>query len=71
MNLNIINLRKTYDYQTGNQEASVSGSQISEPGFLENDSVKPAASDYQSDSELSLAQAQRLISLYFALCTKV
>lgn len=56
--------------ETGNQEASVSGSQISEPGFLENDSVKPAASDYQSDSELSLAQAQRLISLYFALCTK-
>ncbi|XP_060199139.1 uncharacterized protein LOC132627680 isoform X1 [Lycium barbarum] len=55
--------------ETGNQEASVSGSQISESGFLENDS-KCAASDSQSDSELSLAQAQRLISLFFALCTK-
>lgn len=66
-----MNLRKAYDYQTGNQEASVSGSQISEPGFFENDFVKSAASDSQSDSELSLAQAQRLISLFFALCTKV
>ncbi|CAN4122441.1 unnamed protein product [Withania somnifera] len=56
--------------ETGNQEASVSGSQISEPGFSENDYVRPAASDSQSDSELSLAQAQRLISLFFALCTK-
>ncbi|CAN4092268.1 unnamed protein product [Withania somnifera] len=56
--------------ETGNQEASVSGSQISEPGFSENDYVKCAASDFQSDSELSLAQAQRLISLFFALCTK-
>ncbi|KAK4353272.1 hypothetical protein RND71_028790 [Anisodus tanguticus] len=56
--------------ETGNQEASVSGSQISEPGFSENDSVKCAASDSKSDSELSLAQAQRLISLFFALCTK-
>ncbi|XP_055835748.1 uncharacterized protein LOC129904233 [Solanum dulcamara] len=56
--------------ETGNQEASVSGSQISEPGFFENDFVKSAASDSQSDSELSLAQAQRLISLFFALCTK-
>ncbi|WMV27203.1 hypothetical protein MTR67_020588 [Solanum verrucosum] len=56
--------------ETGNQEASVSGSQISGPGFFENDFVKTAASDSQSDSELSLAQAQRLISLFFALCTK-
>ncbi|KAM3305159.1 symplekin [Capsicum chacoense] len=56
--------------ETGNQEASVSGSQMSEPGFAENDYVKSAASDSQSDSELSLAQAQRLISLFFALCTK-
>ncbi|MCD9558829.1 hypothetical protein HAX54_016455 [Datura stramonium] len=56
--------------ETGNQEASVSGSQISEPGFSENASVKYAAADSQSDSELSLAQAQRLISLFFALCTK-
>lgn len=56
--------------ETGNQEASVSGSQISGPGFFENDFVKTAATDSQSDSELSLAQAQRLISLFFALCTK-
>ncbi|XP_016458952.1 uncharacterized protein LOC107782573 isoform X2 [Nicotiana tabacum] len=56
--------------ETGNQEASVSGSQISEPGLSENDSVKSAVSDSQFDSELSFAQAQRLISLYFALCTK-
>lgn len=56
--------------ETGNQEASVSGSQISEPGFSDNDYVKSAASDSQSDSELSLAQVQRLISLFFALCTK-
>ncbi|CAI9266399.1 unnamed protein product [Lactuca saligna] len=43
--------------QMGNQETSVSGSQISEPGTSESESISPA-------------QAQQHLSLFFALCTK-
>ncbi|KAL6979654.1 adenylyl-sulfate reductase (glutathione) [Sarracenia purpurea var. burkii] len=50
----------------GSQETSISGSQFSEPGTSENDFMKGA----QSDSSVSFAEAQRLISLFFALCTK-
>ncbi|XP_057503929.1 uncharacterized protein LOC130787563 isoform X1 [Actinidia eriantha] len=52
--------------ERGNQETSISGSQISEPGTSENDSMKGA----QSETSVSSAEAQRLISLFFALCTK-
>lgn len=54
-------------FQRGSQETSISGSQFSEPGTSENDSMKGA----QSDSSVSFAEAQRLISLFFALCIKV
>ncbi|KAL6973604.1 5'-adenylylsulfate reductase 3, chloroplastic, partial [Sarracenia purpurea var. burkii] len=50
----------------GSQETSISGSQFSKPGTSENDFMKGA----QSDSSVSFAEAQRLISLFFALCTK-
>ncbi|CAH1443372.1 unnamed protein product [Lactuca virosa] len=43
--------------QMGNQETSVSGSQVSEPGTSESESMSPA-------------QAQQHLSLFFALCTK-
>lgn len=56
--------------ERGSQETSVSGSQFSEPGTSENDSLKGAQSDSQTDSSVSFAEAQRLISLFFALCTK-
>ncbi|KAH7847088.1 hypothetical protein Vadar_021712 [Vaccinium darrowii] len=52
--------------ERGSQETSISGSQFSEPGTSENDSMKGA----QSDSSVSFAEAQRHISLFFALCTK-
>ncbi|KAL5559889.1 hypothetical protein UlMin_036100 [Ulmus minor] len=48
----------------GSQETSVSDSQISESGNSENDSSK------KGGSTISLAESQRLISLFFALCTK-
>ncbi|XP_076894435.1 uncharacterized protein LOC143546715 isoform X1 [Bidens hawaiensis] len=57
------------EQQTG-QEASISGSQISEPGTSENESATGPQSDSQSDSSMSLAQAQQHLSLFFALCTK-
>ncbi|KAI3819887.1 hypothetical protein L1987_13740 [Smallanthus sonchifolius] len=56
--------------QMGSQETSISGSQISEPGTSENDSAIGTQSDSQSDSSMSLAQAQLHLSLFFALCTK-
>ncbi|EXC01150.1 hypothetical protein L484_025526 [Morus notabilis] len=53
----------------GSQETSVSDSQISDSGNSETDSTRnrPVA---QSTSTVSLLEAQRLISLFFALCTK-
>ncbi|KAL8232656.1 hypothetical protein R6Q57_002434 [Mikania cordata] len=56
--------------QMENQETSISGSQISVPGTSVNDSAIGEQSDSQSDSSLSLAQAQQHLSLFFALCTK-
>ncbi|XP_022849590.1 uncharacterized protein LOC111371695 isoform X1 [Olea europaea var. sylvestris] len=55
--------------QVGSQETSVSGSQILHPGVSENDTIK-AAEESTSDSAISFSQAQRLISLFFALCAK-
>ncbi|KAI8548498.1 hypothetical protein RHMOL_Rhmol07G0277900 [Rhododendron molle] len=52
--------------ERGSQETSISGSQFSEPGTSENDRMKGA----QSDLSVSFAEAQRLISLFFALCIK-
>ncbi|KAK9053744.1 hypothetical protein SSX86_024818 [Deinandra increscens subsp. villosa] len=56
--------------QIGSQETSISGSQISEPGTSEIDSAIGTQSDSQSDSSMSLAQAQQHLSLFFALCIK-
>ncbi|KAL2489096.1 Symplekin [Forsythia ovata] len=56
--------------QVGSQETSVSGSQISDPGISENDSIKVAEEESTSDSAISFSQAQRLVSLFFALCAK-
>ncbi|KAJ9674105.1 hypothetical protein PVL29_023574 [Vitis rotundifolia] len=55
--------------ETGSLETSVSGSQISEPGTSENDPMKGSQS-VQNISTVEFHQAQRLISLFFALCTK-
>lgn len=57
-------------FQTGSLETSVSGSQISEPGTSENDPTRGSQS-VQNVSTVEFHQAQRLISLFFALCTKV
>ncbi|KAI8003404.1 hypothetical protein LOK49_LG08G00889 [Camellia lanceoleosa] len=43
--------------ERGSQETSVSGSQFSEPGTSENDSLKGAQSDSQTDSSVSFAEA--------------
>ncbi|KAK7844557.1 symplekin [Quercus suber] len=51
------------------QETSTSGSQVSEPGTSENDSVR-SAQPLVRNTSMSLHEAQRLISLFFALCTK-
>eukprot|EP00258_Populus_trichocarpa_P035033 XP_024451052.1 uncharacterized protein LOC7467209 isoform X2 [Populus trichocarpa] len=52
------------------QEVSVSGSQVSETGNCENDSMKGAQPLVQSVSTMSFPEVQRHISLFFALCTK-
>lgn len=57
--------------QVGSQETSVSGSQNSEPGASESDSTRAAQPTSQSIPTVSLSQAQRQMSLFFALCTKV
>ncbi|XP_043711545.1 uncharacterized protein LOC122660348 [Telopea speciosissima] len=54
----------------GTQETSISGSHNSEPGASENDSVKDSLQVVQSVPTVSLSQAQRRMSLFFALCTK-
>ncbi|KAM0023971.1 putative armadillo-like helical, symplekin, symplekin/Pta1 [Helianthus debilis subsp. tardiflorus] len=54
------------DGQMGSQETSISGSQVSDPGTSE----KEPTMGPQSDSSMSLAQAQQHLSLFFALCTK-
>lgn len=52
------------------QEVSVSGSEVSETGNCENDSMKGAQPLVQSVSTMSFPEVQRHISLFFALCTK-
>ncbi|KAF9608576.1 hypothetical protein IFM89_010008 [Coptis chinensis] len=54
----------------GGQETSVSGSQNSETGASENDSMRGPQQVLQSFSNVSVSQAQRRMSLFFALCTK-
>ncbi|KAK9219428.1 hypothetical protein WN943_008073 [Citrus x changshan-huyou] len=56
--------------EVGSQETSISGSQISEPGTFEMDSVKGGQPISHSLSTISFPEAQRLTSLFFALCTK-
>lgn len=54
--------------QVGHQETSISGSQISESGTSEIDSKNGVQAVVPA---ITFAEAQRLISLFFALCTKV
>lgn len=52
------------------QETSVGGSQVSDPGTSENDSMKSSQPTLHGSSTLSLSEAERHISLLFALCMK-
>uniref|UniRef100_A0A251IQD5 Symplekin n=1 Tax=Manihot esculenta TaxID=3983 RepID=A0A251IQD5_MANES len=56
--------------EVGSQETSVSGSQVSDTGNGETNTTKSAQLVVQSVSTMSLSEAQRLISLFFALCTQ-
>ncbi|KAJ8772263.1 hypothetical protein K2173_027440 [Erythroxylum novogranatense] len=56
--------------EVGNEEISVSGPQTLDTGSSENDSMRTPQLLVQSSSTISLPEAQRLISLFFALCTK-
>ncbi|XP_050213474.1 uncharacterized protein LOC126664901 [Mercurialis annua] len=55
--------------EVGSQETSISGSQASDIGNCENNTqnAQPAV---QNMSTMSLSEAQRIISLFFALCTQ-
>ncbi|KAL8487780.1 hypothetical protein ACS0TY_024198 [Phlomoides rotata] len=55
--------------QVGSTETSTSGSQVSEPGISQNDSIR-GVQDALDGSSSSFSQAYRLISLFFALCAK-
>ncbi|XP_038898452.1 uncharacterized protein LOC120086087 isoform X2 [Benincasa hispida] len=52
------------------QETSVCGSQVSDPGTSENDSLRSSQPTVHGSSTLSLSEAERHISLLFALCVK-
>ncbi|KAI3987574.1 hypothetical protein MKX01_021486 [Papaver californicum] len=54
----------------GVQETSISGSQTSDPGVPESELVKDLQPVLQTVPNVSLSQAQRCMSLFFALCTK-
>ncbi|XP_065881787.1 uncharacterized protein [Euphorbia lathyris] len=56
--------------EVGSQETSISGSQVSDSGTFENLSMRSAEMVVQNASTMSLSEAQRLISLFFALCTQ-
>ncbi|WCJ35644.1 HEAT repeat-containing protein [Euphorbia peplus] len=56
--------------EVGSQETSISGSQVSDSGTFENLSMRSAEMVVQNASTMSPSEAQRLISLYFALCTQ-
>ncbi|KAL4029594.1 hypothetical protein IC575_007814 [Cucumis melo] len=51
-------------------ETSVCGSQVSDPGTSENDSLRSSQPTVHGSSTLSLSEAERHISLLFALCVK-
>ncbi|XP_074263726.1 uncharacterized protein LOC141586415 [Silene latifolia] len=53
-----------------NLDASVSGSQPSASGSFDDNLVKDELPASQTGVSMSLGEAQRMISLYFALCTK-
>ncbi|XP_031505229.1 uncharacterized protein LOC116267565 [Nymphaea colorata] len=53
-----------------NHETSTGGSQSSEPGATDSDSIKGDTKFADNAQQLSSSQAQRCMSLYFALCTK-
>lgn len=53
-----------------NTETSISGSQVSEPETSQNETDRNAHDASLNDSSVSV-QAYRIMSLFFALCTKV
>ncbi|KAJ6798739.1 Uncharacterized protein M6B38_210740 [Iris pallida] len=56
--------------ESGSQEASISGSNGSEPGASESEPIKGVQASFQSVPAVSLLHAQQYMSLFFALCTK-
>ncbi|KAI3860400.1 hypothetical protein MKX03_018196 [Papaver bracteatum] len=59
------------DENVGVQETSISGSQNSDPGVVPGSELaKDLHPALQTVSNVSLSQAQRCMSLFFALCTK-
>ncbi|KAK6940297.1 Symplekin C-terminal [Dillenia turbinata] len=56
--------------EVGSHEPSISGSQVSETATSENDSMKAVQTVSQNAPMVSSLDAQHLISLFFALCTK-
>ncbi|KAK1276811.1 hypothetical protein QJS04_geneDACA001504 [Acorus gramineus] len=56
--------------EVGSQETPIVGSQSSELGASESDPIKSAQPPSQNAATISLSQAHRHMSLYFALCAK-
>ncbi|XP_051150744.1 uncharacterized protein LOC127265101 [Andrographis paniculata] len=56
--------------QVENMETSISGSQVSVPEISQNEASKSLQDASSNDSSVSSLQAYRIMSLYFALCTK-
>ncbi|KAK1324177.1 hypothetical protein QJS10_CPA02g00198 [Acorus calamus] len=56
--------------EVGSQETPIVGSQSSELGASESDPIKSAQPPPQNAATISLSQAHRHMSLYFALCAK-
>ncbi|XP_022977156.1 uncharacterized protein LOC111477314 isoform X1 [Cucurbita maxima] len=52
------------------QETSICGSQVSDPGTSEDNSTRSSQPTVHASSTLSLSEAERHISLLFALCVK-
>ncbi|CAO2171108.1 unnamed protein product [Urochloa humidicola] len=59
----------TAEFEVGSQQTSVSGSQIPDAGCSESGSFKTSLVS-PKQSAVSLSEAKRYISLFFALCTK-
>ncbi|RLM91571.1 uncharacterized protein C2845_PM08G22750 [Panicum miliaceum] len=68
--INLKSLKEsTTEFEVGSQETSVSGSQIPDAGCSESGSFKTSLVS-PKQSAVSLSEAKRHTSLFFALCTK-